>query len=227
MTPLFWSPEFSPTFHFHSLLHFFISSSFHSSLLQCLQAAIQSGSYKIYSKLNSNQFIMSDKNTSDKSAKSKGDAGRDARVKDSPAAAAVKSETTGSGSHSSPKKRRKVNHGELFTCACVCDRGSVSYWSFPPLCAVLRSPRGDFGDDLTPPRTCHGLTISLSFYSLRLLSSLGKPFNLKIYSCYIYISLRHPRISPSESSPLPVGGGNPFQEALWLTEDLVVAWDSI
>ncbi|OQE31432.1 hypothetical protein PENSTE_c001G07904 [Penicillium steckii] len=57
---------------------------------------------------------MSDKNTSDKSAKSKGDAGRDARAKDSPAAAAVKSETTGSGSHSSPKKRRKVNHACVY-----------------------------------------------------------------------------------------------------------------
>lgn len=56
---------------------------------------------------------MTDKSASDKTAKSKGDAGRDARAKDSPAASAVKSETTGSGSHSSPKKRRKVNHGEL------------------------------------------------------------------------------------------------------------------
>lgn len=47
--------------------------------------------------------------------KSKGAAptGRDARAKHSPAAAAAKSETTGSGSHSSPKKRRKVNHGKL------------------------------------------------------------------------------------------------------------------
>lgn len=48
-----------------------------------------------------------------KSKGSAGDAGKDARAKDSLAAAAVKSETTGSGSHSSPKKRRKVNHGKL------------------------------------------------------------------------------------------------------------------
>ncbi|CAI7672757.1 unnamed protein product [Penicillium pancosmium] len=54
---------------------------------------------------------MTEKSASEKTAKSKGDAGRDARAKDSPAASAVKSETTGSGSHSSPKKRRKVNHG--------------------------------------------------------------------------------------------------------------------
>lgn len=88
---------------------------------------------------------MTDKNTSDKPAKSKGDAGRDARVKDSPAAAAVKSETTGSGSHSSPKKRRKVNHGELFICACVCDRGSMLYLSrsfSPAMRCVALSPRG-------------------------------------------------------------------------------------
>ncbi|KAJ5133259.1 hypothetical protein N7526_004624 [Penicillium atrosanguineum] len=47
--------------------------------------------------------------SSERSAKSKGDAGKDARVKDSPAA---KSETSGIG-HSSPKKRRKVNHGKV------------------------------------------------------------------------------------------------------------------
>lgn len=51
-------------------------------------------------------------------AKSKADvedAGKDTRAKDSPAAAAAaaKSEITGSGSHSSPKKRRKVNHGKV------------------------------------------------------------------------------------------------------------------
>ena len=47
--------------------------------------------------------------SSERSAKSKGDAGKDARAKDSPAA---KSETSGIG-HSSPKKRRKVNHGKV------------------------------------------------------------------------------------------------------------------
>jgi hypothetical protein len=66
---------------------------------------------------------MTEKSASEKTAKSKGDAGRDARAKDSPAASAVKSETTGSGSHSSPKKRRKVNHGEL-SFARACDRDS-------------------------------------------------------------------------------------------------------
>ncbi|OOQ88130.1 Zn(II)2Cys6 transcription factor acuM [Penicillium brasilianum] len=50
---------------------------------------------------------MSDKNAA--AAKSK-DAGKDMRAKDSPATSAVKSETSGAGSHSSPKKRRKVNH---------------------------------------------------------------------------------------------------------------------
>ncbi|CAP86792.1 hypothetical protein PCH_Pc20g14630 [Penicillium rubens Wisconsin 54-1255] len=38
------------------------------------------------------------------------DAGKDTSVKN-PQTSAVKAETTGSGSHSSPKKRRKVNHG--------------------------------------------------------------------------------------------------------------------
>lgn len=54
-----------------------------------------------------------EKGAAAKSKASAGDAGKDARAKDSPAAAAVKSETTGSGSRSSPKKRRKVNHGKL------------------------------------------------------------------------------------------------------------------
>lgn len=53
---------------------------------------------------------MSDKNAA--AAKSK-DAGKDMRAKDSPATSAVKSETSGAGSHSSPKKRRKVNHGKV------------------------------------------------------------------------------------------------------------------
>lgn len=55
----------------------------------------------------------SEKSGAAKSKTSAGDAGKDARAKDSSAAAAAKSETTGSGSHSSPKKRRKVNHGKL------------------------------------------------------------------------------------------------------------------
>ncbi|KAJ6135467.1 hypothetical protein N7512_000627 [Penicillium capsulatum] len=73
----------------------------------------------------------------DKSAKSKaGDAGRDARAKDSPAASAVKSETPGSGNHSSPKKRRKVNHGKLpLRAACDRDRS----WDY---CMCLLSPLG-------------------------------------------------------------------------------------
>lgn len=54
--------------------------------------------------------VSSDKSAS---AKSKGDAGKDARAKESQTSSAVKSETTGSGDHSSPKKRRKVNHGKL------------------------------------------------------------------------------------------------------------------
>lgn len=41
------------------------------------------------------------------------DARKDARPKDLPATSAVKSETSGTGSHASPKKRRKVNHGKL------------------------------------------------------------------------------------------------------------------
>lgn len=53
----------------------------------------------------------SDKNTAVKSKT--GDAGSDARAKDSLASAAAKSETVGSTSHSSPRKRRKVNHGKL------------------------------------------------------------------------------------------------------------------
>lgn len=48
-----------------------------------------------------------------KSRAAGGDAGKDTRAKDSPAAGAVKSETTGLGTHSSPRKRRKVNHGKL------------------------------------------------------------------------------------------------------------------
>ena len=41
------------------------------------------------------------------------DAGSDAGAKHSFAPSAAMSETTGSASHSSPKKRRKVNHGKL------------------------------------------------------------------------------------------------------------------
>ncbi|KAJ5175863.1 Zinc cluster transcription factor acuM [Penicillium canariense] len=49
-----------------------------------------------------------------KSKASTGDAGKDARAKGSPAASAVNSETPGTGSHSSPKKRRKVNHACVY-----------------------------------------------------------------------------------------------------------------
>lgn len=62
--------------------------------------------------------------TSDKSASAKqksADAGKDVRAKDSPSSA-VKSETT--GNHSSPKKRRKVNHGEYPVRACGRRQGS-------------------------------------------------------------------------------------------------------
>lgn len=74
-----------------------------ASTRQCLQAAISPGR---------TDSTMTDKRAgagSERNAKSKEDAGKDARAKDSPAAA--KSET--SGSHSSPKKRRKVNHGKV------------------------------------------------------------------------------------------------------------------
>ncbi|KAJ5666371.1 uncharacterized protein N7477_008819 [Penicillium maclennaniae] len=71
------------------------------TLHSCLQAAIPPGR---------TDFTMTEKGaSSERSAKSKGDAGKDARAKDSPAA---KSETSGIG-HSSPKKRRKVNHGKV------------------------------------------------------------------------------------------------------------------
>jgi hypothetical protein len=56
---------------------------------------------------------MSDKSAAVAKPKATGDAGKDARAKDSPAASAVKSETSGTGIHSSPKKRRKVNHGKV------------------------------------------------------------------------------------------------------------------
>ena len=53
-----------------------------------------------------------------------GDAGRDARAKDSPShtSSAAKSEMTSSGSQSSPKKRRKVNHGKSLSRA-ACQQG--------------------------------------------------------------------------------------------------------
>lgn len=57
---------------------------------------------------------MTDKNAlgAASNAKARADAGKDTSVKDSQISAA-KAETTGSGSHSSPKKRRKVNHGKV------------------------------------------------------------------------------------------------------------------
>lgn len=67
-----------------------------------------------------------------KSKGSAGDAGNDARAKDSPAASAVKSETSGTGSHSSPKKRRKVNHGKVpFAryATGICGRNVFGTWS--------------------------------------------------------------------------------------------------
>lgn len=100
--------------------NFDVSTAFPSPP-QCLQAAISPGLA---------DFIMTEKSAlgmgPDKSAKFKaGDAGKDTRAKDLPAASAVKSETTGSGSHSSPKKRRKVNHGKLPLRA-ACDRDRFS-----------------------------------------------------------------------------------------------------
>jgi hypothetical protein len=56
---------------------------------------------------------MTEKSALGANAKARaGDAGKDTSVKDSQTSAA-KAETTGSGSHSSPKKRRKVNHGKV------------------------------------------------------------------------------------------------------------------
>lgn len=85
---------------------------------------------------------MTEKSASEKTAKSKGDAGRDARAKDSPAASAVKSETTGSGSHSSPKKRRKVNH------ACVyCRRSHMTCDSERPCTRCIKRNIGHLCHD--------------------------------------------------------------------------------
>lgn len=113
---------------------------------------------------------MTEKSASEKTAKSKGDAGSHARANDSPAASAVKSETTGSGSHSSSKKRRKVNHGELLF-ARACDRDSLPSNS-PP--ALLRRVTGWGGGRSERGRSTFANEILL-FNSLCLLSSLGKP----------------------------------------------------
>jgi hypothetical protein len=82
---------------------------------------------------------MTDKNaSSERSAKSKGDAGKDARAKDSPAA---KSETPGIG-HSSPKKRRKVNH------ACVyCRRSHMTCDSERPCTRCIKRNIGHLCHD--------------------------------------------------------------------------------
>lgn len=85
-----------------------------SPTLRCLRAVIPSNSPREISSTMTGKGAMSapsEKNGA-KSKAAAGPTGRDARTKGSPAAAA-KSETTGSGSHTSPKKRRKVNHGKL------------------------------------------------------------------------------------------------------------------
>ena len=97
--------------------NFRLSIAFPSLRDSCLQAVISSN-------VDDTTIAMTEKSASSgagsersgASAKSKaagGGAGKDTCAKDSPAAAAVKSETTGLGSHSSSKKRRKVNHGKL------------------------------------------------------------------------------------------------------------------
>ncbi|CEJ53759.1 Putative Zn cluster transcription factor (Fragment) [Penicillium brasilianum] len=82
---------------------------------------------------------MSDKNAA--AAKSK-DAGKDMRAKDSPATSAVKSEASGAGSHSSPKKRRKVNH------ACVyCRRSHMTCDSERPCTRCIKRNIGHLCHD--------------------------------------------------------------------------------
>ncbi|KAJ5112678.1 Zinc cluster transcription factor acuM [Penicillium argentinense] len=113
---------------------------------------------------------MTEKSTqSDKAAKSKGDAGKDARAKDSPAASAVKSETI--GSHASPKKRRKVNHGEFpFACGMrTCDRDRGPSYA---VCAIAIGWEG---------WTLRSAVLTVRLIcSLCLLSSLGKSSTSKL-----------------------------------------------
>ncbi|QQK45173.1 Fungal transcriptional regulatory protein, N-terminal [Penicillium digitatum] len=73
--------------------------------------------------------------------KSRSDAGKDTSIKNSQTSAA-KAETTGSGSHSSPKKRRKVNH------ACVyCRRSHMTCDSERPCTRCIKRNIGHLCHD--------------------------------------------------------------------------------
>ncbi|KAJ5548120.1 hypothetical protein N7513_005354 [Penicillium frequentans] len=76
------------------------------------------------------------------SAKSRtGDAAKDARAKESQTISAAKAETSGSGSHSSPKKRRKVNH------ACVYCRRSFPFVKERPCARCVKRNIGHLCHD--------------------------------------------------------------------------------
>ncbi|KAJ5173574.1 uncharacterized protein N7500_001505 [Penicillium coprophilum] len=91
---------------------------------------------------------MTEKNAlgASNATKSRSDAGKDTSIKGSTSAA--KAETTGSGSHSSPKKRRKVNHGhgplaqnpfeELALLTEFCSRGTAYDLRLADLCGFMK-----------------------------------------------------------------------------------------
>lgn len=54
-------------------------------------------------------------NATKKNTTSAGATGNEARARESQFSSAVKLETSGANTHSSPKKRRKVNHGKLLS----------------------------------------------------------------------------------------------------------------
>ncbi|CDM37153.1 Zn(2)-C6 fungal-type DNA-binding domain [Penicillium roqueforti FM164] len=87
---------------------------------------------------------MSEKNAplgTSNATKSRSDAGKDTSIKN-PQTAAAKAETTGSGSHSSPKKRRKVNH------ACVyCRRSHMTCDSERPCTRCIKRNIGHLCHD--------------------------------------------------------------------------------
>ncbi|KAJ5454045.1 uncharacterized protein N7458_005001 [Penicillium daleae] len=64
----------------------------------------------------------SKKSTAAMSMASAGDAGKNAHAKESQAASVAQSETAGTDSHSSPKKRRKVNLGKMLVAQYACNR---------------------------------------------------------------------------------------------------------